>query len=192
MKITILAIYGLVLIIIGVYSAFRVKTPADYFIAGKRNGVLKIAGSLLATILGGSAILGTTNLTLHQGWAAVWYLLTASFGLWLLVPLVKKVSRFGKFTLADMVGRFYGETARKSASAIIPLAWTGIVAAQIVAAAKVLFAIFGFPYEYGVIVSGIVFIGYTLLGGQMSILKTDCIRLLLYWQVLRYARCSSA
>ncbi len=173
MKITILAIYGLVLVIIGVYSAFRVKTPADYFIAGKRNGVLKIAGSLLATILGGSAILGTTNLTLHQGWAAVWYLLTASFGLWLLVPLVKKVSRFGKFTLADMVGRFYGETARKSASAIIPLAWTGIVAAQIVAAAKVLFAIFGFPYEYGVIVSGIVFIGYTLLGGQMSILKTD-------------------
>jgi len=173
MKLTILAIYGLILVIIGIYSAFRVKTPADYFIAGKRNGVLKIAGSLLATILGGSAILGTTNLTLHQGWAAAWYLLAASFGLWLLVPLVKKVSRFGKFTLADMVGRFYGETARKSASVIIPLAWTGIVAAQIVAAAKIVFAIFGFPYEYGVIVAGIAFIGYTLLGGQMSILKTD-------------------
>jgi SSS family solute:Na+ symporter len=173
MEITILAVYGLVLIMIGVYSAFRVKTPTDYFIAGKRNGIFKISGSLLATILGGSAILGTTNLTLHQGWAAAWYLLSASFGLWLLVPLVKKVSRHGKFTLAEMVGRFYGETARKSASVIIPLAWTGIVAAQIVAAAKVLFALFGFPYEYGVIIAGTVFIGYTLLGGQMSILKTD-------------------
>lgn len=173
MKITILIIYGLVLLIIGTWSALRIKTPADYFIAGKRNGVLQIAGSLLATILGGSAILGTANLAIHQGWAAAWYLLAASFGLWLLVPLVKKVSRLGKFTLAEMVGRFYGETARKSASVIIPLAWTGVVAAQIVAAAKILFSIFELPYEYGVFISGFVFIGYTLIGGQMSILKTD-------------------
>ncbi|MGV8096515.1 MAG: hypothetical protein AB2L24_32055 [Mangrovibacterium sp.] len=56
------------------------------------------------------------NLTMDQSWAAVWYLLSASFGLWLLIPLVKKVSRYGKFTIAEMIGRFYGETARKSAS----------------------------------------------------------------------------
>jgi SSS family solute:Na+ symporter len=173
MKILILTAYGLVLLIIGIYSALKVKTPADYFIAGKRNGSLKIGGSLLATILGGSSILGTTNMTMDQSWAAVWYLLSASFGLWLLVPLVKKVSHYGKFTIAEMIGRFYGETARKSASVIIPLAWTGIIAAQIVAAAKVLFSVFEFPYEYGVIVSGIIFIGYTLIGGQVSTLKTD-------------------
>lgn len=173
MQITILILYGIGLLAIGIWSAFRVKTPTDYFIAGKRNGVLQISGSLLATILGGSAVLGTTNLAVSQGWAAAWYLLAASFGLWLLVPLVRKVSRLGKYTLTDMVGRFYGETARKSASVIIPLAWTGIVAAQIVAAAKILFSIFELPYESGVLISGLVFIGYTLIGGQISILKTD-------------------
>ncbi|MCW0482060.1 sodium:solute symporter family protein [Gaoshiqia sediminis] len=173
MKIAILATYGLVLLLIGVYSAFRIKSPVDYFVAGKRNGILQISGSLLASILGGSAILGTANLAMTQSWAAAWYLLAASAGLWLLLPLVKKVNQLGKFTLTDMIGRFYGETARKSASVIIPLAWTGIVAAQVIAASKILVSIFGLSYENGVWLSGAVFIAYTLIGGQVSILKTD-------------------
>ena len=173
MKLTILILYGISLLIIGIYSALRIKTPADYFIAGKKNGVLQISGSLLATILGGSAILGTANLAIKQSWAASWYLLSASIGLWLLLPLIGKVSKSGKFTLTDMIGRFYGDKARKPASLIIPVAWTGVVAAQIIAAAKILYSIFGLTYEYGVLISGIIFIGYTLLGGQISILKTD-------------------
>jgi len=176
MKVTILAVYGLILLIIGIISALKIKSPADYFIAGKKNGVFQIAGSLLATILGGSAILGSVNLAIHQAWAAAWYLLAASAGLWILFPLIRKVSRFGKFTLTDMIGRFYGSTARKSASVIIPIAWTGIVAAQIIAAAKILFSLFGMPYETGVILSSAIFIVYTLIGGQISILKTDFIQ----------------
>lgn len=173
MKITILIIYGLVLLIIGIYSALRIKTPVDYFIAGKRNGTLQISGSLLASILGGSAILGSINLAVTQSWASAWYLLSASAGLWLLLPLVKKVSRFGKFTLTDMIGRFYGDSSRKVASFIIPLAWTGIVAAQIIAASRIMYSLFGLSYNNGVLIAGIVFMAYTLIGGQISIIKTD-------------------
>ncbi|MGE4586101.1 MAG: sodium:solute symporter [Mangrovibacterium sp.] len=173
MKITLLIIYGIILLMLGLYSALRIKSPVDYFLAGKRTGTVRISGSLLATILGGSAILGTANLAVRQGWAAAWYLLSASLGLWLLVPLAGKVSRLGRFTLTGMVGRFYGETARQTASVIIPLAWTGVVAAQMVAAARILYSLFALPYAGGVLIAGIVFIGYTLLGGQLSILKTD-------------------
>lgn len=176
MKVTILILYGIVLLFIGILSALKIKSPSDYFVGGKRNGVFQISGSLLASILGGSAILGSVNLAIHQTWAAAWYLLAASSGLWILFPLVRKVSQFGKFTLTDMLGRFYGNTARKSASVIIPLAWTGIVAAQIIAAAKILFSLFGLPYADGVIISSAVFIIYTLIGGQISILKTDFIQ----------------
>jgi len=169
----IIIIYGTILLAIGIYSAFRVNTPEDYYIAGKKNGVLQISGSLLATILGGSAILGSVNLAMAEGWAAAWYLLSASVGLWILLPLVKKVNHLGRYTLTDMIGHFYGNTARKTASVIIPVAWTGVVSAQIIAASKILFSIFSLPYEYGVLISGAVFILYTLIGGQISILKTD-------------------
>lgn len=173
MKVVILITYFAFIVGLGIYSYFKIKKPVDYFIAGKRSGFWQISGSLLATILGGSAILGTVNLTKDQGWAAAWYILAASLGLWLLVPLVGKVNRLGKFTLTNLIGQFYGETARKSASVIIPLAWTGIVAAQIIASAKILFSLFGLPYESSVLVSGSVFILYTLIGGQISIIKTD-------------------
>jgi len=173
MTILIIIIYGTILLAIGIYASLRIKTPNDYYLAGKKNGVLQISGSLAATILGGSAILGSVNLAMKEGWAASWYLLSASIGLWLLLPMVKKVNHLGKYTLTDMIGHFYGNTARKTASIIIPIAWTGIVSAQIIAASKILFSIFLLPYEYGVLISGTVFILYTLIGGQISILKTD-------------------
>lgn len=178
-KVLILFIYLAGMAALGIYSWLRIKAPQDYFIAGKRSGVWQIAGSLLATILGGSAILGSVNLSQHQGWASAWYLLAASFGLWLLIPLVGKVNRMGKFTLTNLVGQFYGTAAQKTAAIIIPVAWTGIVAAQIIASAKILFSFFNLPYESGVLISGLVFIFYTLLGGQVSIIKTDFLQSLI-------------
>lgn len=176
MELVILIVYGIMLLAIGVYSALRIKNPTDYFVAGKRNGVLQIGGSLLATILGGSAILGSIGLTEHQSWAATWYLLSAALGLLLLLPIVKKISRLGKFTLPELIGQFYGEQARKTASVIIPLAWLGIIAAQIIAAAQVLSSFFGLDYTIGVFISGAVYIIYTLIGGQISVLRTDFIQ----------------
>ena len=55
--------YLSIVIGIGVYSFFRVKNAADYYISGKRGSWWQISGSLFATIMGGSAILGTIELS---------------------------------------------------------------------------------------------------------------------------------
>ncbi|MDP2335999.1 MAG: sodium:solute symporter family protein [Bacteroidota bacterium] len=173
MKITILIIYGLILLLIGIYSFLKIKTPFDYFLAGKKTGVWQVSGSLLATILGGSAILGTIGLSETQSWASAWYILAASFGLFALLPIVKKVYSQGKFTLPELIGQYYGESARKVTSLIIPVAWLGIVAAQIIAGAQILVSFFDMTYFSGVFMTGIIFMIYTYIGGQVSIMKTD-------------------
>ena len=173
MKIAILIVYGIILLLIGIYSQLKVKTPSDYFLAGKKTGVWQISGSLLATILGGSAILGTIGLSESQSWASSWYILSASLGLLGLLPIVKKVYAKGKFTLPELIGQYYGESARKVTSVIIPIAWLGIVAAQIIAGAQILVSFFGMGYSAGVLTTGIIFIVYTYIGGQVSIMKTD-------------------
>ncbi len=173
MKLAILIVYALVLLVIGIVSALRIKSPLDYLLAGKRNGALQISGSLLATILGGSAILGTINLCEKQSWAASWYILAISIGLAGLLPIVRKVHQQGKFTLPGLMGNFYGETARKVTSLIIPVAWLGIIAAQIIASGQILVSFFAVSYETGVVLSGVIFIVYTYVGGQISVLKTD-------------------
>lgn len=173
MQIAILIIYGLILLILGVYSFLKIKTPFDYFLAGKKTGVWQVSGSLLATILGGSAILGTIGLSASQSWASAWYILSASLGLFGLLPIVRKVYRQGKFTLPELIGQYYGESARKVTSLIIPVAWLGVVAAQIIAGAQILVSFFGMNYSSGVFLTGFIFLIYTYIGGQISVMKTD-------------------
>ncbi len=161
------------MILIGIFSARKIRSEGDYYVAGKRGNLWQITGSLLATILGSSAILGTADLALTQGWAASWLLLCASAGLFLLVPFSMVVRRQGKYTLPQMIGDFYGIEAKMISSFIISFAWIGIIAAQIIGAAKILNGFTGLDYSIGVWGSGAVFIFYTVIGGQISVLKTD-------------------
>lgn len=174
-----IALYFLFILSIGIYSAFKIKSPSDYYVAGKRAGLLTVSGSLLATILGGSAILGTIELSRDIGWAALWFLFSAAFGLFVLIPVSRRVSRFGNFTLPELLGKFYNKKAEQISSLVIPVAWLGIIAAQIIAAAKILNSLGFISYPNAALLSGSVFIVYTLLGGQLSILKTDTLQALL-------------
>ncbi len=144
MLISTLIIYGLFLILMGIVAARQLKSPSDYFVAGKSKGVLQVGGSLLASVLGGAAILGSVNLAHSQMWASTWYLLSAAIGLFCLLPVVKKLNTIGKFTLTNLIRTYYGAKASRIAGIIIPLAWTGIIAAQIIASAKILFTLFDF------------------------------------------------
>jgi solute:Na+ symporter, SSS family len=172
-KYLIIVIYLIAMILTGLFAARRIKSEGDYFVAGKRGNIWQITGSLLATILGSSAILGTADLAQSQGWAASWLLLCASFGLLLLVPFSMLVRRQGKYTLPQMIGDFYGFEAKMIASFIISIAWIGIIAAQIIGAARIMTGFTGLNYSLGVWGCGAVFIFYTLIGGQISVLKTD-------------------
>ena len=172
-KYLIIFVYIISMILVGIISSRKIRSGTDYFVAGKRGNIWQITGSLLATILGSSAILGTADLALTQGWAAVWLLLCASFGLFLLVPFSMLVRRQGKYTLPQMIGDFYGPQAKMISSLIISIAWIGIISAQIIGAAKIMTGFIGLDYSLGVWGSGAVFIFYTLIGGQISVLKTD-------------------
>ncbi len=164
---------------IGIYSFFKVKSIPDYYISGKRGTVWQVTGSLFATIMGGSAILGTIELSQKAGWAAWWFLSSAAAGLFVLAFIVPKVSRLGHYTLPEMIRLFYGQRAERTATLMIPFAWLGIIAVQIIAGAKVISSLGILNYTEGTILIGTVFIVYTLLGGQKSILKTDFVQALI-------------
>jgi solute:Na+ symporter, SSS family len=172
----IVAIYFLFVLLVGFLSWFKIKTPADYYVAGKKAGLFPVSGSLLATILGGSAILGTMELSRSTGWPALWFLFCAAIGLFVLAPIAKYVSRYGKFTLPGLLGHFFGQKARIIASLIIPLAWLGIIAAQIIATAKIVAGLGIIDYTGAAVTGGAIFLIYTLAGGQVSILKTDMLQ----------------
>jgi solute:Na+ symporter, SSS family len=172
-KYLILIAYIILMIVVGILSSRKIRNASDYYVAGKKGGLVLVSGSLLATILGSSAILGTSDLAIIQGWAASWLLISASIGLFILVPISRIVNRQGKYTLPQMIGEYYGNEAKLISSFIISFAWTGVIAAQVIGAAKIMNSFFGLDYTIGVWGSGLIFIFYTVIGGQISVLKTD-------------------
>ncbi len=175
----ILGIYFALMVAIGVYSGLTIRNAQDYYISGKKGNWWQISGSLFATIIGGSAIMGTIELSQKTGWAAVWFLGSASAGLFVLALISERVSRLGHYTLPEMLRRFYGAKAERTATLLIPVAWLGIVAVQIIAGAKILSSLGLMTYSTGALLCGSVFIFYTLVGGQKSILKTDFLQALI-------------
>lgn len=173
-----LNLYFLGILAIGYNSFKKIKDSSHFFIANKEAGVFQVTGSLLATVLGSSAILGNVAATYSIGWAGIWLLFCAAFGLFALLPLLKKFEKFKGYNLPELLGSFYGDEVRILSSFIISIAWIGIVAAQIMGAAQIMEIISNFSYFQSVIISGVVFIIYTILGGQLSIIKTDCFQLI--------------
>lgn len=174
-----LIIYLLIITVIAIYSYRSVNTVSDFFVAQKKGSLLAVTGSLIATILGGSAIVGAVDAGNSMGWSSSWFMLCASIGLFALIPLTQKISKLGRFTLPDLLEDLYGTNAKKIASLVIPIAWLGIIAAQVIASARILQSFTSINYMYGVILSGTLFTFYTIAGGQISILKTDFIQTIL-------------
>ena len=169
----VLCVYLFLLVIIAVRSARHVKDIPDFFVARKGAKALAVAGSLVATILGGSAVIGAIDSGAKLGGAATWFMLVGALGLLALIPFAGRAYQHGKYALPDLVENLYGKGPRLVASLVIPVAWTGIVAAQIIAAAKLLMTFTSLDYTAAAIIAAAVFTGYTLAGGQLSILRTD-------------------
>ncbi|MGF6907629.1 sodium:solute symporter family protein [Fusobacterium sp. PH5-44] len=193
MNIFLIAIYFLIAIIIGINSYKKVKSSKDFFVGGKQSGILQVSGSILATVLGSSAIIGSINNSYKIGWAGSWLMLCAAFGLLSLLPLTKYLKDFKGYNLPSLLESFYGKEVKKIASLIIAIAWVGVVATQIMGGSQILMILIPITRTQGILLCGTVFVVYTVLGGQLSVLKTDFIQLIfiIFGIVLTYFFTSS-
>ncbi len=179
MNIAFLYLYLLAAIIIGCLCIHKIKTAADYYVAGRNGGAIQIAGSLLATILGSSAILGSIDFAYAKGWAGAWFMLCGAFGLSILFFLVKPLAKFKGYNLPALLGSFYGNDVKKLSGGVIAIAWLGVIAAQIIGAAKITTAVINISYPHAAMAIGLTLTFYTALGGQLSIIKTDILQVIL-------------
>jgi len=178
LELIIIAAYFLAIITIGVVSRRKARGVDDFFVAGRKGSSLFITGSLLATIVGGSATVGMAGLGFAQGLTGAWWLLVGSIGLVVLgLFFAEKVRRFGLYTLPELVEKQYDGRMALAASVLIVVAWIGIIAGQIVASGMILGVLgIGSPLFWMVLCT-IVFVVYTVLGGQYAVIRTDTLQI---------------
>ena len=80
-------------------------------------------------------------------------------------------------TLPDIADKTVGSEAKALLSVIIAVTWIGIIAAQLVSLSKLVDVVLGGANEELVIIiiAGMVIL-YTILGGQLSVVKTDVVQ----------------
>ncbi|TVM33309.1 sodium:solute symporter family protein [Oceanidesulfovibrio marinus] len=174
---TLLLLYCLVFIGMGVYEYARRKNFEEFAVAGRRYGGAVISISIVASCIGASATIGMTGLAYSVGTPAFWWLGSGGVGLLILgVFLAKKVRSSGAYTLPDMAEKYISPSARRLMALIIIPAWSSILAAQFIAAAKTSASLSGMEFQTALFVCALFIIGYTVLGGQNSILKSDAVQ----------------
>ena len=178
LQLVIISVYFVAMIIIGVVSRRKARGIDDFFVAGRKGGVLLITGSLLATIVGGSATVGMAGLGFSRGLTGAWWLLVGSIGLVVLgFFFAKKVRGFGLYTLPELVAKQYDGRVGLAASVLIIIAWVGIIAAQIIASGTILGVLgIGTPLMWMVVFT-IIFVTYSVLGGQQAVIRTDTVQM---------------
>jgi len=173
-QLIIIIIYFAIMLIIGAVSRRKARRADDFFVAGRKGSSLFIVGSLLATVIGGSATVGMAGLGFQRGLTGAWWLLAGSIGLIALgIFFARRVRKYALFTLPELIEKQYDRRVAFASSVLIVVAWIGIIAAQIIAAGKIMSILgIGSPTLWMAVFS-FVFIAYTVLGGQHSVIRTD-------------------
>ena len=179
-ELVIIVVYISSILAVGIFSARSAKGISGFFVAGRSGSTLLITGSLIATAVGGSATVGMAGLGFARGLTGAWWLLVGSGGLIILgILFARKIRAVGPYTLPELITKQYNRKVGLTAALLIIIAWIGIIAGQIVAAGKILSVLGMGSASSWMIISALVFIAYTVLAGQYSIIRTDTIQVVI-------------
>lgn len=168
-------IYLVLLIGVGAIRSTRVQSQDDFMVAGRKLGAGVLVGTLLATWIGSGSILGGAGLAYSRGFSALWFDLGVWVAILVLYLIAGRVRRFGQYTVPDILETRYNRWARILATIVTIIAYTAIVSYQFRAGGKVLYLVTGLPEEWGVIITAVFVIGYTVLAGMISVAYTDVV-----------------
>ena len=173
-----LLIYFFVLGFICIRDLFKVKNFDDYVVAGRKQSSPFVFMSLMATVLGASATVGIAARAESIGFAAFWWLAVGAIGFWFQAAFLSKpVHDLDVRTLPEIAEKTVGKTGRKLVALIIAVSWIGIIAAQFAAVAGFIGLVLGHDTgTQSVLITAVIVIVYTLLGGQLSVVRTDALQ----------------
>lgn len=182
MLLTLVFVYLLVTIIIGLYAARRVKNTADYAIAGRNLPLIMIVTTTFATWFGSETVLGIPAKFVESGLNGV---VEDPFGAGTCLILVGlffagKLYKMSLLTISDYYRERYGRTVEVACSIIIMISYLGWVAAQVTALGLVFNILSGgaITPTTGMFIGTASVLAYTLFGGMWSVAVTDFIQMI--------------
>jgi solute:Na+ symporter, SSS family len=173
---TVFVIYLALNVWLGIWVARRKTSVAkDYFLAGDRLPWYAIGGSIIAANISTEHFIGMVGAAYATGFVVAqwewgnWF--TFSALIWIFLPYYL---RGGIYTMPEFLERRFNRTCRYFYAALSLILWiVAQMAVVMLAGAKALDGMFGFPPAVTIAVVALLAGSYTIYGGLISVAWTD-------------------
>jgi len=152
------------------WAARRTRSAREFYAAGRSISPLQNGMALAGDYMSAASFLGIAGLVAMRGYDGMIYATGWLVG-WpaLMFLIAEPLRNLGKFTFADVVAFRLRQVPVRIAAAcggiLTVLVYT---IAQMVGAGNLIRLLFGIPYEWAVIVVGVVMLAYVLFGGMIA------------------------
>jgi SSS family transporter len=182
MLLALVILYLLGTLTIGLWAATRVKTSADFAIAGRSLPLYMIITTTFATWFGAETVLGISAKFVKGGLNSV---VEDPFGASMCLVFVglffaARLYRMNLLTIGDFYRKRYGKVVEIFCSSAIILSYLGWVAAQVTAIGLVfnLVSAGSISTETGMIIGTLSVLVYVIFGGMIAVAWTDFIQMI--------------
>jgi len=180
---TLVIAYLIVTIAIGLWAARRVKTTADFAIAGRHLPLFMIITTTFATWFGSEVVLGIPAKFVEGGLNAI---VEDPFGAGMCLVLVgiffaARLYKLDLLTISDYYRERFGRVIEILCSIIIIISYLGWVAAQVTALGLMFNLLSGgaVSIPMGMVIGTVSILTYTLFGGMWSVAVTDLVQMII-------------
>lgn len=192
----IVIIYIIALFVISAYAKKLAagENAENFILAGRKFTSPIIAVSIVGLAIGGSSTIGVAENAYKFGLSAGWY--NVAWGLGAIIAGVFTASKYRKLhisTVPELFERFYGSNARSLMVICQIFIMIVIASLQYVAGGAILASLLPgiFTLKTGMIVSAIVFIGITFIGGMWSAGLSNILNVILIYGGITIATIAS-
>ena len=172
--------YSTFVLFVGLWG-YRKGSFTSYAVADRTMGPVLATGSFVATFLSAVTVIGVSGYASRYGWAAAAFTCYGyAMGWILLVAAARRMHRSRLTTVPEFLRTRYESRGlgTLAASAIIAL-YSITLIVQLLGVAITLNILIGLAVPIAVLVVGTIFVTYTVLGGLISVVRTDLVQAVL-------------
>jgi SSS family solute:Na+ symporter/sodium/proline symporter len=169
-----LALIVLILLAVSLTRLGKVKTKADYLVAGRSLPAFVLVFTLLSSWIGSGSLLAAAENAYRHGFAALWGAAGGWAGLALIYFIAPRARHFAQYTIPDLLEARYNQTARVLGVIAILFTYTAITSYQFIGGGDILHLIFpALSAIQGRCLIAAFVILLTAIAGMSSVAYTD-------------------
>lgn len=181
----IIILYMVATVAIGLVASYIKKKKSssgsaneDFLMAGKSLGPLMLAATLFAANTGGASTTGIATNVYSYGLSASWYVIASGIGFILVSFVAPFFRKSASNTVPEIIGKRYGKPSHIFTAVTSILALFMATGAQIIATASIINAVTSLDFKVAAVITTIVVILYTMIGGFASVTAANMMHVL--------------